>query len=131
MSLFEKLKDRYTTWHTGKSRDQREWEAWYKVNVVYRAHTIENMFMHFKYIIEVKSDVFFKYHPFVWVPCDDAQQYFWPARRLGENAVWRFVRVTKNIHDGRWHRNEMGGGDHLFVATNSECDAVMIALKYS
>ena len=131
MELLEYIKDKWLTWRTKKSKEQREWEAWYDVNVVYRSSTIENMFMNFKHIIEVNPDKFFQFDPFTYVPCEDAKQYFWPARPLGNNAVWRFERVRKDQWDNRWHLDEMGGGDHVFVATNSERDAILIALKYA
>jgi hypothetical protein len=89
------------------------------------------MFMHFKHIIEVSPDKFFNHaEPFVWVPTEEAKQYFWPARKLGDNAVWRYERVRKDRWDGRWHIDEMSGRDHVFVATNNDRDAMMIALKY-
>lgn len=132
MELVEYIKDKWLTWRTKKSKEQRAWEAWYEVNVVYRAHTIENMFMNFEHIIEVNPDKFFDpYEPFAWVPCKDAREYFWPRRELSETCVWRFERVSKDQWDGRWHIDEFGGGDHVFVATNSERDAIMIALKYA
>lgn len=130
-SIIEWLKDQYLTRRTGKDRATREWEAWYNTNVVYRASTIENMFMHFKHIIEVDVSKFTNPHePFAWVPCDDAKQYFWPARELGNNAVWRFERVYWNGWEKRWYINEMGDTDKIFVATNNDKDAMMIALKY-
>lgn len=135
-STVDKLKeyavDKYLTWRTGKDKTQREWEAWYNTNVVFRASTIENMFMHFTHIIEVDTRKFTcPNEPFAWVPCDDAKQYFWPQRPLGKNAVWRFERVSRNRWDNRWHLDEMGGEDKIFVATNCGKDAIMIALKYS
>ena len=132
MELLEKLKDWYLTKKTGKNKAQREWEAWYDVNVVYRANTIENMFMNFKHIIEVSPDKFFDpYEPFAWVPNKDARQYFWPQRNLDETCIWRFERVRKDQWDNRWHIDELGGGDHVFVATNNEQDALLIAMKYA
>lgn len=131
MNLIERIKDWYLTRKTGKNKAEREWEAWYEINVVYRASTIENMFMNFKHIIEVDPNKFMVEDPFTWVPCEDAKQYFWPARELGDNAVWRFERVRKDRWDGRWHIDEMGGSDHVFVATNNERDAIMIALRWS
>ena len=130
--FWDKVTDWYLTRKTGKNQAEREWEAWYEVNVVYRAHTIENMFMHFKHIIEVDTNKFVDHHePFSWVPNKDARQYFWPARPLGENAVWRFERVRRDPWDRRWHIDEFGGEDRIFVATNNDRDAIMIALKYS
>lgn len=136
MDLLVKLKDaivdRWLTWHTKKTKAQRDWEAWYEVNVVYRASTIENMFMHFEHIVVVNPDKFMDPHePFSWVPCADARQYFWPARELGSNAVWRFERVTLDRWDQRWHLDGLGGEDKVFVATNNSRDAMMIALKYA
>jgi len=129
--LRDKIVDRWLTWRTGKDKAQREWEAWYETNVVYRAATIPNMFRHFEHVIIVDSDKFMVEDPFTWVPCEDAKQYFWPARELGNNAVWRFERVRKDRWDNMWHIDEMSGEDKVFVATNNSKDAVMIALKYA
>ncbi len=130
--MIEYIKDRWLTWRTGKDKDQRKWEAWYEVNVVYRASTIPNMFMHFKHIIVVDVQKFTDpCEPFAWVPCADAKQYFWPQRELGHNAVWRFERVHWNEWENRWHINDMGDVEKIFVATNNDNDAIMIALKYS
>lgn len=127
----EYLVDKWLTWRTGKDKQQREWEAWYEVNVVYRAGTIPNMFMHFKHIIEVDAYKFFDpAEPFAWVPCEDARKYCWPARPLGNNAVWRFERVIWDQWDKCWHINGLGNEDKVFVATNNDKDAIMIALKY-
>jgi hypothetical protein len=125
MVMIEWIKDRWITWRTGKSKAERQWIAWYETNVVYRANTIPNMFMNFEHIIEVDSNKFMVEDPFAWSPCDDAKQYFWPARELGNNAV------CKDRWDNMWHLDEMGGEDKVFVATNNSRDAVMIALKYS
>lgn len=131
MDLIENLKDKWITWRTGKDKPTREWEAWYEHNVVYRASTIPNMFMHFKHIIVVDADKFFDLcEPFAYVPNEDARQYFWPARPLGENAVWRFERVIWDQWEQCWHINGMGDRDKVFVATNNEKDAMMIALKF-
>ena len=138
MKIIEQLKDWYLTKKTGKTREEREFAAWYEVNVVYRASTISNMFVNFKHIIEVDSKKFMDpKEPFAWIPCADARQYFWPARPLGENCVWRFERVHKQTGIGidgttteEWFINDMGDCDKIFVATNNEQDAVMIALKY-
>jgi hypothetical protein len=129
--MIEWIKDRYLTWRTGKTKVEREWIAWYETNVVYRAGTIPNMFMHFKHVIEVDSKKFMVEDPFTWRPCEDAQQYFWPQRSLGNNAVWRFERVMWNQWQQCWDITGMGNEDKVFVATNNSKDAVMIALKYS
>jgi hypothetical protein len=132
MAIIDWIVDRYLTWRTGKDRAQREWEEWYDAHVVYRANTIPNMFMHFKHVIKVDTHKFMNpAEPFAWVPCADAQQYFWPARELGDNAVWRFERVIWDKWTNSWHVNGLGDEDIVFVATNNDMDAMMIALKYS
>jgi len=129
--MIDWIKDKWLTWRTGKDKEHREWEAWYETNVVYRASTIPNMFMHFKHVIIVSPNKFFDLcEPFTYVPNEDARQYFWPARKLGENAVWRFERVMWNQWTKEWDINGMGDRDKVFVATNSDKDAMMIALKY-
>ena len=126
------IKDKYLTWRTGKDRQQREWEAWYEVTVVYRANDITNMFKNFKHIVAVNPDKFFNpYEPFAWVPNKDAKQYFWPERTVETTCVWRFERVMWDQWSKRWSINELGGEDKVFVATNNDRDALMIALKYS
>ena len=130
--FLDDIKDRWTTWRTGKTRKQREWEAWYEITVNYRANDITDMFKNFQHVIEVD---FWKFTtdgglgcP---VPVQDARQYFWPKRPLGKNCVWRMERVSWNPWDQRWHLNEIAGEDRVFVATNSDEDAIMIKLRWS
>ena len=124
--------DKYLTWKTGKSKDEREWSDWYDNNVNWLSNDITNMFEKFKHVIPVSHEKFLDYNePFAWVPVDNAMQYFWPYRELGNNAVWRIERVIWNQWDCRWHINEIGGEDKVFVATNNDTDAMMIALKYA
>ena len=132
MKILEYIKDRYLTWRTGKDKSQREWEAWYDINVIYCARDITNMFENFEHVIEVRWDNFFDHEEMgAWIPNEDAKQYFWPARELGNNAVWRIERVLWDRWDNRWHITGLGGEDKVFVATNNSKDAMMMALKYS
>jgi hypothetical protein len=132
MTFTEKLKDWYLTRKTGKTKEQREWEAWYEQNVNYRATRIKDMFEKFEHIIIVDPMKFFTFDPMAWIVTQDAKQYFWPARPLGNNAVWRFERVIKCPATAwQWQVNELGGKDTVFVATNNEQDALMISLKYA
>ena len=128
-----KIKDWYLTKKTGKDKVQRDWEAWYDANVNYRATRIKDMFKNFKHIIIVNPNKFTDPHePFAWVPCSSARQYFWPQRPVETTCVWRFERVINYPStNNEWHVNEFGGEDHIFVATNSDEDATMIALLYS
>lgn len=131
MKLWDKIKDRWITWRTGKSKEQRDWEAWYEANVDYRAGNIPSMFRNFKHVIEVDFDKFITDGGMAWVPVEDARQYFWPQRELGKNCVWRIERVFWDQWHKCWHLNDIGGEDRVFVATNSDKDAVMISLKYT
>lgn len=129
--MLEKLKDWWITWRTGKTKDVREYEAWYFETVNYRANSINNLFKNFKHVIIVDHNKFLDMgHPFIWVPNDDAKQYFWPNRDLGNTAVWRWERVIWSNYSNQWYLNELGGTDTVFVATNNDYDAMMIALKY-
>lgn len=131
VKLIERIVDWYLTWRTGNTKSEREWLDWYDQNVNYRASNITDMFKNFKHVIEVDTSKFTNPNePMAWVPCKDAQQYFWPKRELGNNAVWRFERVMWDKWDNRWHVNCLGGEDKIFVATNNDKDATMITLKY-
>lgn len=131
MKLLDNIKDCWITWRTGKSRVEREWEAWYNINVNWRAHNITNMFENFKHVIEVDTHRFLCEDAISWVPHPDVKQYFWPHRPLGENCVWRLERVMRIKWDKRWHLTGIGGEDKVFVATNSDEDAIMITLKWA
>jgi hypothetical protein len=133
--LKEWIKDRYLTWRTGKDKRQRDHDEWYTNTVNYHARDITDMFKNFKHVIIVNPDLFLDLsYPFGWVPVQDARQYFYPVRQLTETCVWRFERVSWNQWDSRWHLwhlDEIGGEDKVFVACNSDEDAVMLALKYA
>jgi len=125
------IKDKYLTWRTSLDKQTRDWNKWYEETVVFRADTIENMFMNFKHILPVSIEIFDLDEPFGWALGEDIRQYMYPNRALGDCAVHYFARGVRNQWDGRFHFNEFSGGDQVFVATNNEIDAIMIALKYS
>lgn len=123
--------DRWLTWRTGKDKIQREWEAWYNQNVNWLSPRISTMFEKFKHVIVVDVNKFMDLNePMSWIPCEDAEQYFWPNRELGNNAVWRFERVIP-YGDNDYYVNGIGDRDMVFVATNNDEDAIMITLKYT
>jgi hypothetical protein len=131
MTLWQQIKDWYYFRKTGYTRAEREYRAWYESAINWRATRVRDIFHNFEHIIIVDPNKFFTYDPFVWALKKDAKQYFWPQRALGENAVWRWERVIRAPSTGNeWSVNELGGEDTVFVATNSDEDAVMIALKY-
>lgn len=132
MKLLERIKDWYLTRKTGKTKDVRDYEAWHRQNVNVRATRIKDKFKNFKHIIVADPNRFLDLiDPFGWHACEDAQQYFWPVRPLGENCIWSIDRVIRAPSTAwEWEINELGGTDRVFVATNDDEDAVMIALKY-
>ena len=129
--MIEYIKDKWLTWRTGLSRQERIWRKWQEETIVRNASTIENMFMNFKYILPVSTNIFDLDEPFGWSPREDFQQYMYPRRDLYNCAVYHFARGERDQWDGKFHLNDWIGRDQLFVATNNSADAVMIALKYS
>lgn len=132
LALKEYVADKYLSWRTGQDKQTRAWHKWQEETIVHRADTIENMFMNFKYILPVSTSIFDLNEPFGWIPCYDFKQYLYPTRELGNNAVYYFARGYRDQWDRRFHLNDMRHEqDQVFVATNNQRDAVMIALKYS
>jgi hypothetical protein len=130
--MIDYIKDKWLTWRTGLTKQDRAWIKWRDQNVVQCAHTIENMFMHFEYILPVSTRIFDHSEPFGWVPCVEFRQYLYPARSLGNNAVYFFARGYRDPWDGRFHLNDLRHEqDQVFVATNNEIDAIIIALRWS
>jgi hypothetical protein len=75
--MIEYIKDKYLTWRTGLSKQDRDYRKWYDETVVHRADTIENMFMNFEYILPVSTKMFDLDEPFGWYACDDFEQYMY------------------------------------------------------
>lgn len=131
MKIIDNLKDRWITWRTGKTRNRREWEAWRDSTVAWRAETIQGMFKNFRHVIEVDPEKFLVDDAISWVPTPAARQYFWPVRELTDACVWTTQRVFWDTWTNSWYINEIAGEDRVFVATNNEEDAVMIALRWA
>lgn len=130
--MIEYIVDKWLTWRTGQDKQTRAHHKWQEENIVRRASTVENMFMHFKHIIPVSTNIFYLDEPFGWSPCKDFEQYLYPNRELGNNAVYYFARGFRDQWDGQFHLNDLRHDqDQVFVATNNSKDAMMIALKYS
>jgi hypothetical protein len=131
MTLWQQIKDWYHFRKTGYTRAEREYRTWYEATVNWRATRVRDIFHNFRHVIVVDPEKFFDYDPLAYAPKAEAQQYFWPVRPIGENCIWRWERVIKcPATAGEWSVNELGGADTVFVATNSDADAVMLALKY-
>ena len=117
-----------------KTRDtiaeNQRYQTWYSAHINYRAHYINDLFDKFEYIIEVDPYKFLNFRQRVWSPCDEAREYFYPVRELGDNCVWKCERVTA-VNDGNnLYIDEFGGKDTVFVASNNEQDITMIALRW-
>ena len=133
MKILEQIKDWYLTRKTGYTKAEREYRAWYEQTVNVRATRIKDIFGNFEHIVVVDPSKFFDLdEPFGWIVREDARQYFWPVRALGENCVWEFHRVMNCPATAwEWEVNELGGEDKVFVATNNQQDATMIALRWA
>ena len=133
MKLISEWLGKYSDWRRGISPERRAWLDWSEQTINPRADTVQRVYAKFKYIIEVDPDHFFSHEELgAWIPCADFKQLAYPNKQLGQCAVWGWFR-------GEWSQqwwnsgfliNDMFGGDHVFVATNEEQDALWIAMKW-
>jgi hypothetical protein len=131
MNMFDYIKDKWLTWRTGLKKQDREFSKWVEETVVQNAPTIENMFMNFKFILPVSTQIFDHNEPFGWVPNEEFRQYMYPNRAIGDCAVYYFARGYRDRWDGRFYKDDIScDQDQVFVATNNERDAIMIALRW-
>lgn len=135
--MIDWIVDKYLTWKTGKNKSQRDFEQWRATAFVFYSDTVEGYFYKFKYVIEIDPEKVyndkFNESSFNELPFNGAfEEYMYPRRSLGQNVVVYWFRCTTSYHwDGKIHIDECFGEDRLFAATNSEEDAVQIALKFS
>lgn len=127
MKFWPRVRDKYLTWRTGKTQDQRDREAWLDQNINHRAQTVREYYCNFPHIIEVNPDRFLIFHLFV-EPCPEAAQYLWPHKPLGEHAEWGIHRV---IDDDDYTFNGLGDCDIVIVATHDPMIAAEVSLKFS
>jgi len=128
--MWDKIKDRYITWRTGKPRQVREFEAWADVAVIKRASTAQAMFRNFDYVFTVDYKKFF-FDAGMFLELDPGTKpYMFPQRELGDNLVYAHLRGN-DPGNGIFYITDFGTEDRLYVATNNGKDATMIALLYS
>jgi hypothetical protein len=127
--MWENLKDRWITWRTGKTKSQRDYEAWYNSTVNVRAKSVEEMFANFKYVFRVNPNKFLIWH-FSVEPRDDLRQYQYPQRALGDSLLWTVQRGDPNFWDNGFVITDPTEEDLVYLATNNSEDALMLALKY-
>lgn len=127
--MWENLKDRYLTWRTGKPRQVREFQAWADVAVNLRASTAQAMFSNFEYVFTVDYNKFF-FDAGMFLELDPGTKpYMYPQRKLGDNLVYAHLR-GEEYESGEFYITDFGNEDRVYVATNNDKDAVMIALLY-
>ena len=110
--------------------------TWNKEHINRNASNVREALFGFDHIIEVNWRKIFeadfkhdKEDPPWKVRKAFNEVYTYPFRELGENSVILEMRGIYNERD-IFVRNEFGG-DGVFIGTNNEADAIMIALKYS
>jgi len=128
--FWNKIKDRYLTWKTGRNAPERAWDKWLNETIVRNASTVENYYMNFEHIIEVDYEkVFDCYSSFCEFVRPEFSEYAYPNKPLGQNAVVNVFRGERDQWDKQFHIHDFGY-DKTFAATNNEQDAMMIALKF-
>ncbi len=125
---FRAIKEQCRIWFKAKTLgytiEKVKYHEW--LDTVYnpRATKINDILFGFKYIVGVDHKKWFEINHKAWVPVEDAKQYVGIGKGL-------FKWERGNWDGDVFEVNELFGGDYLFVGTNSEEDAVMIALKFS
>lgn len=103
-------------------------QLWHNENINQCAFTIGERFSKFKHIIEVDPNKILIFHMLTEVD-SEFKQYQFPNRKIEDHAVLCDVRGVYTHDEKIFQFNEFGK-DHVFVATNNDEDAIMIALKY-
>lgn len=132
-NLIEKIKDKWLTWRTGRDNEGRAFKAWKEKNIAVNARDVTNYFQGYRYVIAVDfNKVCTKFEP-MWgmVESEEFLSYMYPHRPLGQNCSFGYFRGDWDKWDHRFHINDIGGIDQMFIATNSGEDAIMIALTWS
>lgn len=137
MNLINKIKEWYLTRKTGLTQEERRIREWYDSRINYRSTYLNEIYHGFDYIIEVDPFRVLNFaSPFGWETMPDFKKYQYPNLPLEDSASWAWVRgFWENDkffgQKRRYCHNEIGGGDNLFVMTNSKQVAVDIAVKFT
>ena len=132
MNFWEAIKDKWLTWRTGSCKSEREYREWKLHNIVQNAQDVTNFFQGYKHIIAVDyRKVMTKFEPmFGYLESEEFLSYMYPSRPLGQNCFYGMFRGGQDQRNSRFYFDDFGC-TQMFVATNSEEDAIMIALKWS
>jgi len=129
--ILENLKDKYLTWKTGRTYHEREIDKWNAENLWLHAPNIKTVFYNYKHIIEVDWHKVFGDCPMMgwYVDKTFRDTYCYPARELGDHTT---IKSGRGLYDETsiFEFNEICGGDRVYIGTNNDDDAIMIALKY-
>jgi hypothetical protein len=134
MKLLEKIIDWWLTRKTGYNKLDRDFIKWKDSTINIRAPTVHGKFGYFckfKYIIVVDSNKFFDHsEPFGWIPVPSFKEFRYDMKNSFDDcAMWIFERGI--WQDNIFHITTFGDCDVVFVATNNDFDAYLIAMRYS
>lgn len=131
-NCIENIKDRYLTWRTGMSKQSRDYQYWYDRHINRRATDIENYFQNFKHIIHCNYNKVLTEHApmYGFIPNQEFLSFVYPNRPLGEHCEYIIVCGEWNQWDGRFHIHDFGL-EEVFIATNSDEDAILLTLKFA
>lgn len=127
-SIKSELIDKWLTFRTGYTKSERESNAWKEKNLDQRASTVKGYFKGFKYIIQVDYDKVCRCDLNIH-PTPEFREYCYPQKSLDETVAIDIFRGIES--DGEWVLNDLSGTDRVYVATNNEEDALMIAMRFS
>lgn len=130
MKLYNDIRAKYLQWKRGMDQAHWDYKQWNDAHIVKYASDVTNYFQGFKYVIPVNYDkVFSGFDPmFGSTIGPEIKEYCWPHRETGQHAMLGHFR---GFCDKRFHITDFGELDQVFVATNNEQDALMIALRFS
>jgi len=133
MNIFSRIKERYMDWRYPATKYERRFRVWIEDKINYRGRTPKEYFRDFKYVIRVDYDKVYSgaYDIFGYAMCQDFKTYLHPTRSLEEGPCVPLIeRGLWNDRTGEFEFNGLGGGDEMFVATNSEDDVIMLSLRF-
>ena len=134
MKLYSDIKAKYFRWRRGMDRAEWDYTQWNEAHICQRANDVTNYYQGFKYVIPVSYNKIYTQSDSFWgeILGTDIKEYTWPNKEVGEHAMLGHFRGYWDQWDGRFHITDLGGElDQMFVATNNDEDAFMIALRFS
>jgi hypothetical protein len=103
-------------------KKEKEYRAWLDSKIFHPAGDVRTYFHGFRHVIQVN------YHRLNPCPFNGSPGQEFLDMLLKYQGVYSIFRVS--WQNNRWEFDEFGGGDVVFVATDSDEGAVMIALLY-